>query len=206
MKRPPPKFDMDLRELFPDDMAASARPSHSFPQPLQGLHQQQHQQQQQQYQHQHQQRQHAFQTSPRSGQMSPASSIASQITGGGGSGMGGGMNTSQNGGNNSPFMFNKNQPQSAQEPFYMQNTYNPDFMSSLPGMDFLNNVGAGSGEDSFNFDAGGLDLGFGMGLDLQHDWSDGQQYDLFDGFFFGGNANGSGNGNGNGDGSGSTRT
>jgi hypothetical protein len=60
-------------------------------------------------------------------------------------------------------------------------------------MDFLNNNMGASGED-FNFEAGGLDLGFGMGLDLQHDWSDGQQYDLFDGFFFG---NGNGNGNGN---------
>jgi hypothetical protein len=40
-----------------------------------------------------------------------------------------------------------------------------------------------------------------MGLDYQHDWSDGQQYDLFDGFFFGnglGGTNGAGgNGNGN---------
>lgn len=77
-------------------------------------------------------------------------------------------------------------------------------MSTLPGMDFLNNLSTnnttGEADDGeFNFDAaGGLaDLGFGMGLDFQHDWSDGQQYDLFDGFFFG-----SGNGNGNGNGGG----
>ena len=60
-------------------------------------------------------------------------------------------------------------------------------------MDFLNDAGVGG--DDFNFDAGGLDLGFGMGLDYKHDWSDGQQYDLFDGFFFG-NGNGGMNGGG----------
>lgn len=31
----------------------------------------------------------------------------------------------------------------------------------------------------------GLDLRFGMGVDFQHDWSDGGGFDLFDGFFFG---------------------
>ena len=67
-------------------------------------------------------------------------------------------------------------------------------------MDFLNT--ATSEEDDFKFDAGGLDLGFGMGLDYKHDWSDGQQYDLFDGFFFGNGIGGNGNGNGNGSGSG----
>ncbi|EXJ82945.1 hypothetical protein A1O3_06762 [Capronia epimyces CBS 606.96] len=178
MKRPPPKFDMDLRELFPEDVELSGRPSHSFPQPLQGL-----QQRQQTY--------HQQQASPRPPQMSPASSINSQINGGMGMG-------SQTGASNGPFMFN--QPQS-QEPFYMQNTYNPDFMSSLPGMDFLNTARAS--DEDFNFDTGGLDLGFGMGLDYQHDWSDSQQYDLFDGFFFGGNGNGNGNGNGTGNGNGS---
>ncbi len=100
--------------------------------------------------------------------------------------------------NNTPF-FNQSHPPNPQQPFYMQNTYNPDFMSSLPGMDFLNSVGPSV--DDFDFDANGLGLGFGMGLDYQHDWSDGQQYDLFDGFFFGnglGGTNGAGNGNGNG--------
>jgi hypothetical protein len=103
-----------------------------------------------------------------------------------------------------PNMFSPQQTQGqANTQFYMQNTYNPDFMSSLPGMDFLNNMsggGGGDGDGDFKIDAGGLgDLGFGMGLDMQHDWSDGQQYDLFDGFFFG---NGNGNGNGNGYGGG----
>ncbi|PGG95690.1 hypothetical protein AJ79_09917 [Helicocarpus griseus UAMH5409] len=51
----------------------------------------------------------------------------------------------------------------------------------------------------------GLDLGFGMAVDFQHDWSEGAGYDLFDGFFFGGagfghgqgGTGGGGNSNGN---------
>ncbi|KAH0839001.1 hypothetical protein AYO21_11657 [Fonsecaea monophora] len=203
-RRPPPKFDMDLRELFPDDLEPSTRPSFSFPQPLQNLQQQQRSPQtsmamgmpplQQQSQH-----------SPRQQQMSPASSINSQINNGFG------MGTSNN-----PLLFNsqsatpqptqtRHRQQQDQQPFYMQNTYNPDFMSGLPGMDFLSDAITGGGDGDLNLDVGGgLDLGFGMtGLDFQHDWSDGQgQYDLFDGFFFGNNYGG-GNGNvGGGSGSG----
>lgn len=54
--------------------------------------------------------------------------------------------------------------------------------------------------NDMDFDSSALDLGFpmGLGLDYQHDWSDGQQYDIFDGFFFGNSGNsGSGSGNGN---------
>ena len=69
-------------------------------------------------------------------------------------------------------------------------------------MDFLNNAfgESGVGEDSY-FDSNRLDLGFGMDLNSQHDWSDGQQFDLFDGFFFGNNGPMNGGGNG-GDGGG----
>lgn len=191
MKRPPPKFDMDLRELFPEDLEPNVRPSQSFPQPLLGM-----QRMQTQTQQPHQ-RQVPFQSMPppqhsspsqQPQQLSATSNINSQINSG--LGLGGGQ---QSGADGSGMAFNQQQ-----HPFYMQNTYNPDFMSSLPGMDFLNNaVGSATGgpSDDFNFDANGLDLGFGMGLDLQHDWSDGQQYDLFDGFFFGNNAVMNGNGN-----------
>jgi hypothetical protein len=131
------------------------------------------------------------QSPPQQHQLPGASNINSQINSG--LGLGGGQ---QSGTDASTLVFTQQQQQ--QQPFYMQNTYNPDFMASLPGMDFLNNaVGTGTSGagDDFNFDSNGLDLGFGMGLDLQHDWSDGQQYDLFDGFFFGNNAvmNGTGN-------------
>jgi hypothetical protein len=63
-----------------------------------------------------------------------------------------------------------------QMPFYGTN-FQPDFA----GMDFSN--------DDFNADPAGLDLAGidlgAFGLDFQHDWSEGQQFDLFDGFFFG---------------------
>ncbi|KAL6246907.1 hypothetical protein RBB50_006214 [Rhinocladiella similis] len=186
-KRPPPKFDMDLRELFPEDLEPSIRPSQSFPQPLQGLPRPPTFQQSMQPP--------AQQQSPRQPQMSPASSVSSHVN----SVVGGQSNAG-----NSNF-YNQSRPPNPQQPYYMQNTYNPDFMSSLPGMDFLNNA-AGPSADDFDFDANGLDLGFGMGLDFQHDWSDGQQYDLFDGFFFGNGLGGGGGAGGSGSGPSGNRT
>lgn len=193
-KRPLPRFDMDLKELFPDDLEMNLRPSQSFPQSFQGM-----QRMHSPVQTQPNQRQVPFQSmtqphhpSSQRQQLPALSSINSQIDSG--LGLGG---TQPPGGAASARQYDQ-QPQQ-QQPFYMQNTYNPDFMSSLPGMDFLNNaMGGGTGEtnDDFNFDTNGLDLGFGMGLDLQHDWSDGQQYDLFDGFFFGNNAAANGAGQG----------
>ncbi|KAI9804170.1 MAG: hypothetical protein M1825_001572, partial [Sarcosagium campestre] len=50
-----------------------------------------------------------------------------------------------------------------------------DFESS----DFMNDVAQNGLATS------GVDLGFGLGLDVDHDWSNGAQIDLFDGFFFG---------------------
>ena len=72
-------------------------------------------------------------------------------------------------------------PQQQQTPFYNNSMYGSEFVG-IPGMDFLNT----NLNDDFN---GEIDLGFGMGTDLQHDWNDGTQFDLFDGFFFG-NGNG----------------
>ncbi|KLJ06439.1 hypothetical protein EMPG_10164 [Blastomyces silverae] len=55
------------------------------------------------------------------------------------------------------------------------------------------------GDSGPNVVGTGLDLGFGMAIDFQHDWSEGAGYDLFDGFFFGAVGSGAGFGLGNGD-------
>jgi hypothetical protein len=36
----------------------------------------------------------------------------------------------------------------------------------------------------------GIDLGFGMAMDFQHDWSENPNYDLLEGYFFGGSGPG----------------
>jgi len=70
----------------------------------------------------------------------------------------------------------------------------------LQGMDFLQTgggipgIGGGNGTQGMAADLenqGGLDLGFGLGWDgTDHDFSEGNQLDLFDGFFFGGGSSG----------------
>jgi hypothetical protein len=42
----------------------------------------------------------------------------------------------------------------------------------------------------------GIDLGFGMAVDFQHDWSENPNYDLLEGYFFGGGGAGPGPGAG----------
>jgi hypothetical protein len=65
----------------------------------------------------------------------------------------------------------------------------------LQGMDFLNQVtgnGNGTLPEGVEENQNG-DFGFGLGWEgMHHDFSDGQQYDLFDGFFFGGQQGGAG--------------
>ncbi|KAL4909862.1 positive regulator of purine utilization [Aspergillus multicolor] len=59
-----------------------------------------------------------------------------------------------------------------------------------------------SGAQSLGHGAGhnfGIDLGFGMAVDFQHDWSENANYDLLEGYFFGGGgAPGQGHGHGSG--------
>lgn len=181
-KRPPPQFDMDLRGLFPDDLDSNVRPSASFP--LQYRQKMQHNSQE-------------FENQAATGQqMSPsmasASNIHSQITTGLGMGQ-----------THIPTLAPSQQ---YQQTSFTPSSYGSDFMdiSTVPGMDFLNmaNPAATSsssttGNDEMSYEIPGMDLGFGvgnLGLDFQHDWSDGQQFDLFDGFFFGNNAFGGGSG------------
>ena len=160
-RRPPPRFDMNLRDLFPEEIDAHDLPSQSIPQamftapstrqqmPQQGL--------------ARNMKYEAPQTS--------ATNISGQISAGLGMGANSGATNPAN------QYFNPQQ----QSPFYNTSTYGSEIIG-IPGMDFLNtNTG-----DEFS---GEIDLGFGMGTDFQHDWNDGTQFDLFDGFFFG-NGNG----------------
>ena len=67
----------------------------------------------------------------------------------------------------------------------IQSTY-PDF--GFSDLDFLDSfpVQGANVNATGDTNVGGLaDLGFGMGFDGNHDWSDGNGFDLFDGFFFG---------------------
>jgi len=195
-RRPPPKFDMNLRDLFPDDLDSRSRASQSFPQQLpdmQRMHtsmnmQMSPQQQQQQQPKPNFQQMQQPQSQPQ--QRSPASSINSHINAG-------------SMGIDTTYMYDPQQQQQQQQqssaPFYNNNntssdhTQNQDAAGLLPAMDFLDAAGVATNDD-FSFDTSALDLGFGMGmgLDFQHDWSDGQQIDLFDGFFFGNNGAGTG--------------
>ena len=167
-RRALPKFDMNLRDLFPEETGSppstqpyshpsnmTAFPNHPAPPPPMPRMKQE--------------------------QQSPIQSqppyINSQINAGLGMAP-------------SPTMANPNSTLSSQNqysnpsPYYNTSLYGSDFMQ-MPGMDFLddgNMVGNGM--------SGGLDLGFGMGggmgAETDHDWSEGNGFDLFDGFFFGG--------------------
>ncbi|RMZ80073.1 hypothetical protein DV737_g3155, partial [Chaetothyriales sp. CBS 132003] len=165
-RRPPPQFDMDLRGLFPDDLDTTRRPSNCLPLPFQPL------------QGQQQQAQNSNIPLAPPEQVS-LSNIPSQVN------HDFGMDQADDTSNST------SQPSQAHSREFAHN-YNADFMdiSNLPGMDFL----IAQPSDTTNpADLGfgvspGLDLGFGVGnmaLDFSHDWSDGQQFDLFDGFFFG---------------------
>lgn len=99
-----------------------------------------------------------------------------------------------------PLQQNQNQNQNQQSPIL------PFTSANLQGMDFLqslqNNNQSGGGNLDAEFGGGGgqdtqMDLNFGLGWEgLHHDFSDGQQLDLFDGFFFGDQRGAGGGGNG----------
>ncbi|KAI9764923.1 MAG: Fungal specific transcription factor [Geoglossum simile] len=70
----------------------------------------------------------------------------------------------------------KTQPQPSY-PSSSSNTNTNAFPEFFDDVNFaLDNNGAGNS---------GIDLGFGLTFDIDHDFSDGSQFDLFDGFFFG---------------------
>lgn len=82
-----------------------------------------------------------------------------------------------------------------------QSVYTPTSQttySELQGMDFLQSL-SGGGADGEQMFGGGvapdahMDMGFSFGWEgMHHDFNDGQQLDLFDGFFFGGQQSGGG--------------
>lgn len=150
-KRPPPKFDMDLRELFPEDMDQSSLLSQSFPRDMPPPPPPQ-----------------RIQT-PQQQQSPSAAPTLSTIRAQTNAGFGMDASVMPASASGLP-AFTASPPQ--QMPFYDNNSFQPDF----GGMDFNN--------DDFMADSVGIDLG-GFGMDFQHDWSEGQQFDLFDGFFFG---------------------
>jgi hypothetical protein len=80
--------------------------------------------------------------------------------------------------------------------------------SNLQGLDFLQTLQGGGTFDPNDLNTSGeganqMDLNFGLGWEgLHHDFSDGQQLDLFDGFFFGDQRGAGGAGGGGGGGGG----
>lgn len=160
---------MNLRDLFPDEIDVHDLPSQS----VSGFNAPMFREQQSVQQSLAQASVDAVSQAPQSAGLS----MNSQIN----AGLGMGGNDSLSG--QATQIYN---PQQQQTPFYNSSLYGSEFVG-IPNLEFLNTAPG----DEFNADMSGIDLGFGMGTDFQHDWNDGAQFDLFDGFFFG---NGSGGG------------
>lgn len=177
-RRPPPKFDMNLRDLFPDDIDQNDLASQSytprrqfqFPPPRNQPVTNQPQQPPQQFSLPQQQPplDHpinpgldtgADQPSPNSPQSQQAQQYQHQ-----------------------QIFQPTRRDLSSNPPFHTASPYGVD-LSSVPNFDFLQST-----DYNQNLDTTGIDLGFGPGMDFQHDWSDGTGVDIFDGFFFGNTA------------------
>ncbi|KAI0014361.1 hypothetical protein F4779DRAFT_559446 [Xylariaceae sp. FL0662B] len=108
---------------------------------------------------------------------------------------------------NSPMSATSITSQPNHAPHFTPNTTNPNFnmlrspganfspgalnFSDLQGMDFLQNIQEQPNADGVANGDMQMDMGFGLGWEgMHHDFSDGQQVDLFDGFFFGGQQGG----------------
>jgi hypothetical protein len=175
-KRPKPRFDMNLKDLFPEDLDSSSLMSQNLPQSIATPAQRSQQQQQMSMrppQLPHRQQYQAQLQSPQQQQNRHGNAgINADLS----------MDTNPTAGSmNSDYA--QQQTQSSQSmPFYNTSVYGSNFME-IPGMDF---------DFDTNMENSGIDLGFGgLDLDFQRDWSDpGVGVDMFDGFFFG---NGLGN-------------
>ncbi|KAJ5901645.1 hypothetical protein N7495_002173 [Penicillium taxi] len=100
-----------------------------------------------------------------------------------------------------PHCYYSNSPQQSGSPASMGNGPHPAPYAdpeSQPGMslDFLDwDAGTQATEPHLNADHNldqnvGIDLGFGMAMDFQHDWSENPSYDILEGYFFGGSGAG----------------
>ncbi|KAK3688502.1 fungal-specific transcription factor domain-containing protein [Podospora appendiculata] len=104
------------------------------------------------------------------------------------------------GGSGASYLSQQQQPQQQGGTIFSPGAMGYD--GSMQGLDFLQNLDAASGSTGLDGDLGlgsdaVVDFGFGLGWEgMHHDFSDGQQVDLFDGFFFGGQQGGGGMGNG----------
>lgn len=204
-RRPVPRFDMDLKDLFSDDetdkrsfsrisnQVGSMRPP---PPPQQLVKQEQPQQQMQNFtgdlKISPQMRSHHVQQPQQSYPFSNLNSPQQQAT----------YPATSNAPSLSPRIAQS--PNHAQSPYQISNqlpynafaqninnTYPDVGFSDLDFLDSFPVQGANSATDVADAAGGLQDLGFGMGFgDGTHDWSDGTGLDLFDGFFFGGSGGG----------------
>jgi hypothetical protein len=186
-RRPAPRFDMNLKDLFSDDETdkrSFSRVSNQVnamrppPPPIKHEQPQPQQQQQQQQQHTIQPFTADLKISPqlRTHQHQPFFPSSPSFTS---------PNSNNPTLSPSPYQISTHLPY----PAYAQNatpTY-PD-MAGFSDLDFLDSFPApGSGAQG-EASAGLQDVGMGFGMgfgDGSHDWSDGNGFDLFDGFFFG---------------------
>jgi hypothetical protein len=176
-RRPPPRFDMNLRDLFPDNINHDDLTSQSYvrqyqpqlvPEPNQSV----------PVQKQLPPRQYTF---PQQQQQVLNSQVNAGL----------GMNTNQpSTGSTSQYPHQPPQHQETARQLQGNPSKTSDFyntpgpyaidLANAPELDFLQST-----DLSQNLDTTGVDLGFGLGMDFQHDWSDGTGVDIFDGFFFG---------------------
>ena len=180
--RPPPKFDMNLRDLFPEGLEGDTSPSQVVPWSIADREQKgfQYQRQGARAVPQNYQQQTQPRIPPQTRQVS--SKVKSDL------GMAASPTSSASVASTATAQLQPSPSQQQLRPqqvsFYDGPNVNDYNLASMPGLDFLN---TGGDNDSALFGADSMDLGpFDLdGLDFTHDWQDGNGFgiDLFDGFF-----------------------
>lgn len=129
-RRPPPTFDMDLRDLFPDDLDSSSRPSKSIPQSAINA------QRSRLSRPSYSSRNHSH-TARQQPQLLHHGSMNKEVIGLPNEDFSAPTHQHQ-----LPHIASSHQSNLSSPPYLdvHQNTYNADFMSNLPGLDFLNSL------------------------------------------------------------------